>query len=307
VGIAVANDDNLHEEEILRRAHTAMERAKSKGKNNFVMFDDGMSDNMLSVLKIENQLRKALEKDELVLQYQPQIETESGKIIGAEALVRWQSAELGFISPGRFIPIAEDTGLIVPMGAWILEQACWTAMEWREKHGVDVRMGVNLSSKQFSDGSILETVKEVLEKTKLPPALLDLELTESLLMKNIEQTIEQLKALHELGVTISVDDFGTGYSSLAYLKRFPIDTLKIDQSFVRDITSDPDDASICRAIISMAHSLRLNVIAEGVETGEHYRYLRDLKCDELQGYHFSKPLVSDDFTKLLVEKKNWCP
>lgn len=307
VGIAVVSEEAMPVEESLRRAHTAMERAKQKGKNHFVMFDDGMSDNMLSVLKIENQLRRALEHNELLLQYQPQINSVTGEIVGAEALVRWQSKELGFISPGRFIPIAEDTGLIVPIGAWILKQACVQAMAWHQQYGLGVRIGVNLSSKQFSDGSILETVKEVLAETQLPPHLLDLELTESLLMKNIERTIQQLKSLHELGVSISVDDFGTGYSSLAYLKRFPIDTLKIDQSFVRDITSTPDDASICKAIISMAHSLRMQVIAEGVETVEHYRFLHQLKCDELQGYYFAKPLVAEAFAELLEEKKNWSP
>ena len=285
IGIVLGDKGSDSSEEILRKGHTAMSEAKSHGKNCYEFFSSDRD--LISTLQMENQLRKALEKNELYLAYQPQIDTRSGKIIGVEALLRWRNPKLGMVPPGGFIPLAEETGLIVPIGEWVLKTACGQHKKWLDAGLPPLRIGVNISSRQFRKNDLLGLVTQTLAETGLEARYLDLELTESLLMEDLNQTIETLKNLHQLGVRISIDDFGTGYSSLSYLKRFHIDTLKIDRSFVMDITEDPDDAAISCAIIGMAHSLRMRVVAEGVETGEQLEYLKELGCDEMQGFYFS--------------------
>jgi EAL domain-containing protein (putative c-di-GMP-specific phosphodiesterase class I) len=250
-------------------------------------------------LSLEASLRRALERDELVLHYQPRVEIASGRIVGVEALVRWEHPELGRISPVEFIPLAEETGLIVPIGEWILERACAQNRLWQQAGLAPIRMAVNLSSVQFRQRGLYETVTRILGATKLDPRWLELELTESLLIRDSESAIDIVKRFKSLGVHLSIDDFGTGYSSLSYLKRLPIDALKIDQSFVREMTSSQSDAALVTAIILMGQSLRLRVVAEGVETKSQLGLLRVLCCDEIQGYLVSRPVGADDMTKLL--------
>lgn len=299
IGIVPGGADHS-EGELLRMAHSAMELAKDNGKDNYEFYREGMDAGQISTLKMENQLRKALDFGELFLVYQPQISTKTGRIIGMEALIRWRKRSGDIVPPNMFIPLAEETGLIEPIGAWVIQEACRQAKAWEDAGLPMARVAVNVSSRQFRQGDrLLQTVQKALEETKLDPKWLDLELTESLFADDLETIRDYLNQFHDLGVHLSLDDFGTGYSCLSYLKKLPIDTLKIDQSFVRDITEDPDDEAICSAIISMAHSLRLNVIAEGVETEEHLGFLKDLGCDEMQGYHFSRPLPSDEATALL--------
>jgi EAL domain-containing protein (putative c-di-GMP-specific phosphodiesterase class I) len=254
-------------------------------------------------LLMRNGLRRALERQEFVLHYQPQIDLGNGAIIGVEALIRWNHPELGVVSPARFIPVAEESGLIVPIGEWVLREACRQAMAWRDAGLPELSMAVNLSAVQFKRGDVDRSVMQALEQTGFNPALLELELTESILIQNAESVLASVKRLKLLGVKISIDDFGTGYSSLSYLKRFDIDKLKIDQSFVRDLATDPDDAAIVRAIIQMARSLNLRTIAEGVETEEMLHQLRIFQCDEAQGYHFARPMPASDLARYLAESR----
>ena len=244
-------------------------------------------------------LRHALKREEFLLHYQPRVDLHSGEITGMEALVRWQHPEQGLVLPGRFIPVAEDSGLIVPLGAWVLHTACAQNKAWQVAGLKPVCVAVNLSARQFRQQDLVEVVTRTLQETGLDAAYLELELTESMVMQNVEATIATLTRLKAIGVKFSIDDFGTGYSSLSYLKRFPIDFLKIDQSFVRDISTDPDDAAIVKAIISMAHDLGLRVIAEGVETQEQKSFLQQGHCDEMQGYLFSRPVPAEKFEVLL--------
>ncbi len=239
---------------------------------------------------MENSLRKALAQNELVVHYQPLVDLRSGRIEAVEALVRWQHPELGLVGPSEFIPIAEATGLIVPIGPWVLRTACAEVRRWQQCGFPDLSVCVNLSARQFKDPELAAEIRTALEQTGLPPDCLELEITESSAMENAEITTTILNEIKSLGVRISIDDFGIGYSSLSYLKRLPINTLKIDQSFVRDITSDPDDAAIARAVIAMAHSLKLKVVAEGVETSEQLAFLTAHRCDKIQGFYFSRPL-----------------
>ena len=249
---------------------------------------------------LENSLRSALERNEFTLHYQPQVSLLTGQMIGMEALLRWQHAELGMISPANFIPLAEDTGLIIPIGAWVLHTACKQTKAWHDAGLPPVRVAVNLSGRQFRE-NIPQLVKKALAETGLPPEFLELEMTESVAMQHAESTEQTLDALRDMGVRLSIDDFGTGYSSLSYLKRFPINTLKLDQSFVRDITSDPDDAAISIAIIALAHGMKLDVIAEGVETESQLDFLRAHGCDAIQGYYFSRPVAPEQMEQLLRE------
>lgn len=299
IGIVLGDKHSDNPEEILRRGHGAMSEAKSHGKNCYEFFSSDRD--MVSTLQMENQLRRAMECKELFLAYQPQIDTRTGKIIGVEALLRWRNPKLGMVPPGGFIPLAEDTGLIVPIGEWVLKTACRQHREWVESGLPPLRIGVNISSRQFRKNNLVNLVTNTLEESGMAAHFLDLELTESLLMENLAQTIDALNNLHQLGVKISIDDFGTGYSSLAYLKRFQIDTLKIDRSFVKDITEDPDDAAISCAIIGMAHSLRMKVVAEGVETGEQLEYLKELGCDEMQGFYFSPATDPESIREMLLK------
>jgi len=234
-----------------------------------------------------------------VLHYQPRLAVDSLKITGVEALVRWQHPQLGLVSPAEFIPLAEDNGLIVPIGEWVLRTACRQTREWQEKGFPALRVGVNVSARQFHEQHFAEIILEILEETGLAPEYLELELTESSIMSDAQATIDVLAGLKAMGVTISIDDFGTGFSSLSYLKRLPIDALKIDRAFIRDVSTDPDDAALVMAIVTLAHNLRLQVVAEGVETDEQLRFLHLLRCDEVQGYRFSKPLPANELEQLL--------
>ena len=294
IGIAIYPDDGADFETLLKKSDMAMYRAKESGRNTYRFFDDQMNVDAVEHLRMRNGLRKALAREEFVLHYQPQIDIGSGELIGAEALIRWNHPDFGMVPPGRFLPIAEDSGLIVPIGEWVLTEACRQAAAWGKAGIRGLVIAVNLSAVQFRRGDIEQSVVRALEASGLDPALLELELTESILINNTEHILATVKRLKLLGVKLSIDDFGTGYSSLSYLKRFQVDKLKIDQSFVRDLVTDAEDAAIVRAIIQMADSLGLTTIAEGVETEPVLSLLRDFGCNEAQGYHFARPMPSED-------------
>ena len=250
-------------------------------------------------LLLEHELRHAMERNQLVLHYQPQVDLKTGKVLGVEALLRWRHPKLGLIAPSEFISLAEETGLIIAIGQWVMQTATAQAKAWQAEGLAPLRMAINLSPRQFVEQGIIGMIANILERCGLAPRYLELEITENLIMKNMENTVATLEVLKAMGVQLAIDDFGTGYSSLSYLKRFPIDRLKIDQSFVRDITTNPDDAAITLAIIAMAHSMKLKVIAEGVETEEQLNYLKSHSCDEMQGYYFSPPLPADKIATIL--------
>ncbi len=303
VGISLFPNDGEDPEILVRHAHAALNRAKEEGKNNFQFYTSAMSSKTLQRLTLENSLRRALQNKEFVLFYQPQLDLQSGKIVGMEALVRWQLPQYGLVPPNEFIPIAEETGLIVPLGEWILRTACTQNMNWQRAGLRKLRMAVNLSVRQFQQKDITSTIQRVLSETGLEPDCLDLEITETYAMENAEFAIGVLRDLKRMGVHLSIDDFGTGYSSLSYLKQFPIDTLKIDRSFIRDLSTDPNDAAIAEAIIALAHSLGLQVVGEGVETPDQLAILRKQKCDRIQGYLFSRPVPAEGFEKMIRENK----
>ena len=299
IGVA-SYDGGGNAQHLIEHADIAMYAAKKLGRNSFQFYEPAMNEEAQERLRIENALRKALERGEFALHYQPQVDLDSGRIIGAEALLRWQHPELGLVSPARFIGLAEETGLIVPIGAWVLRTACAQAREWLEhSHGhAPMKMAVNLSARQFSQPDLVQMISDVLAETGLPPACLELELTESLFMNDVAQAVSLLHQLKALGVTLSIDDFGTGYSSLSYLRDFPIDVLKIDRSFVNDIATDPDDAAIVVSVIALAHNLQLRVVAEGVESREQLDFLQQHGCDAIQGYYFSRPVAPDLFEQM---------
>jgi diguanylate cyclase (GGDEF)-like protein/PAS domain S-box-containing protein len=299
IGVTIYPEDGADVETLSKKADMAMYRAKEAGRNTYRFFNDEMSAEAIDHLVMRNGLRRALERGEFVLHYQPLIDLSSETVIGAEALIRWNHPELGLVPPARFIPIAEDTGLIVPIGEWVMQEACRQAMAWNKAGHPGMTVAVNLSAVQFKRGNVEQTVIHALAQSGLDPALLELELTESILIQNVEQVLATVKRLKLLGVKLSIDDFGTGYSSLSYLKRFDIDKLKIDQSFIRDLATDPDDAAIVRAIIQMARSLNLKTIAEGVENSDMPEQLRIFQCDEAQGYHFARPMPADEFASYL--------
>jgi diguanylate cyclase (GGDEF)-like protein/PAS domain S-box-containing protein len=300
IGVAIYPDDGRDFETLLKKADTAMYRAKDEGRNSYRFFDEQMNTEAVDHLQLKNGLRRALAKSEFVLHYQPQIDLKSGTVVGAEALIRWNHPEQGMVPPGRFISLAEDSGLIVPMGDWVVHEACRQAVAWRTAGLQPLVMGVNLSAVQFKRGDVEQTVRHALTQTGLDPHLLELELTESILIHNTEQVLATVQRLKALGVKLSIDDFGTGYSSLSYLKRFDVDKLKIDQTFIRDLASDPDDEAIIFAIVQMARSLNLKTIAEGVETAETLKRLKQFRCDEAQGYYFAKPMPAVAFAEFLV-------
>lgn len=290
VGITMFPDDGATVDELLRNADTAMYYAKDSGKDMFKFFTQEMNVSVRDRLTLQNSLRRALERDEFILYYQPKMDIASRQVTGVEALLRWLHPQEGMILPGRFIPQAEETGLIIPIGEWVLRTACRQIKEWQAKGHPSIRIAVNVSASQFKRQNFAETVTGILEETGISPLFLELELTESAIMQNIDSSVEILNSLKAMGIQISIDDFGTGYSSLSYLRRFPIDYIKIDRSFIVNFTSNSDDRAIVTAIIAMARSLGLKIIAEGVETEEQLAILSELGCHEMQGYLYSKPL-----------------
>jgi diguanylate cyclase (GGDEF)-like protein len=303
IGISTYPEDSEDISTLLKNADIAMYRAKEQGKNNYQFYSAQMNVHSIERLALESNLRRALERNEFLLYYQPKIDISSGRVTGVEALIRWQQPGKALLAPGQFIPLAEETGLIVPIGEWVLKTACARCKLWQKQGLQPLRVAVNLSARQFAHESLLQDVARILTQTGLDPSFLELEITESMVMHKPEQAVALLNELKAMGIHLSIDDFGTGYSSLNYLKRFPIDSLKIDRLFIRDIPADTDDAAITRAIISMAHSLRLKVIAEGVETAEQLRFLREHGCDEMQGYHFSPPLPEEQVIGLLQQTR----
>ncbi len=301
IGIAVFPHDGEEVDTLFKNADTAMYHAKRSGKNAYQFYDDSMNKAARARLRLENALRFALDKGEFSLHYQPQLDLRSGAIVGVEALLRWYNPKLGSVSPADFIPLAEETGLIIPIGAWVLKTACTQAKAWQTQGLKPLRVAVNLSVRQFMQPDLADLVRQSLAETGLAASYLELELTESLLMQDVEQAIKTMDTLKAMGVRLAIDDFGTGYSSLNYLRRFPIDQLKIDASFVQDITSDPNNAAIALAVVSMAHSLKLRVVAEGVETYSQEAFLRSQLCDEIQGFYISRPLPPQELAKLLQE------
>jgi diguanylate cyclase (GGDEF)-like protein/PAS domain S-box-containing protein len=299
IGISVFPDDGTNVDALMQNADTAMYHAKASGRNNYQFFRAEMNARAVRRLFVETSLRRALKQGEFLLHYQPKIDLASGAMTGAEALIRWQDPDLGLVYPAQFVPIAEENGLIVPVGRWVLREACRQVQAWLDAGLPAVPVSVNISAVEFRYEGFLEGVALVLKETGLAPHYLELELTESILMHDVESSTSILEALKAMGVQLAIDDFGTGYSSLSYLKRFPIGTLKIDQSFVRDITTDADDASIVSAVIGMGKNLKQRVIAEGVETQAQLALLQARHCDEGQGFHFSHPVSADDFARLL--------
>lgn len=299
IGVSVFPDDGKDAETLIKNADTAMYQAKENGRQSYQFFKPAMNVRAVERQSIEESLRRALERQEFALHYQPKINLKTGEITGAEALLRWMHPARGTVPPGQFIPVAEDCGLILPIGNWVLHEACYQARAWVDAGLPLATMAVNISAMEFRDENFLEGVFAALEETGLDARYLELELTESVLMKHAESTQSILKALRAKGIQLAVDDFGTGYSSLSYLRKFPIDALKIDQSFVRQITTAPDETTIVTAIISMGRSLKLRVVAEGVETMEELAFLQGHHCDEAQGYYFSRPVLAEKFAALL--------
>jgi len=301
IGIAMYPENGDTLEKLTQCANAALHRAKQRGGNTFEFFKEEMHGRARDELMLENQLRQAVAQGQLLLHYQPQVEAHTGRIIGAEALVRWLHPQWGMVSPARFIPIAESSGQIIEIGNWVLQTATRQAASWVQAGLATVPVAVNLSALQFRQTTLCDTVTAALQASGLPASMLELELTESVAMEDSQFTIEQINTLHALGVTLSIDDFGTGYSSLGYLKRYKIDKLKIDQSFVQDIEHDDDDSALVRTIIVLAHGLGFKTIAEGVETQAQVNFLRTHGCDEIQGYFFSKPVTADAFASLLAQ------
>ncbi len=299
IGIALYPQDADNQEDLIRNADAAMDHIKAQGGNGFHFYSNELNAPASWRLTMETQLRRALERNEFVLHYQPQVSLLSGRIIGMEALIRWQHPERGLVPPGEFIPLLEETGLIVPVGEWVLRSACAQNSAWQAAGLPPLRMAVNLSARQFRQSALAALVNQALQDAGLAPEQLELEVTESIMIQDLQTTITTLHQLHALGIQISIDDFGTGYSSLSYLKRLPISKIKIDRSFICDICTDPDDEAIANAVISLGHSLKMQVIAEGVETLEQLEQLRAQGCDEIQGYYFSRPLPAEAFAELV--------
>ncbi|HEV7501549.1 MAG TPA: PAS domain S-box protein, partial [Vicinamibacteria bacterium] len=303
IGLSLYPEDGLDGEALVKNADIAMYRAKEQGRDNFQLYTQSMNERAVERLQLESSLRKALAHGELLLHYQPLLDLSTGRVHGVEALLRWEHPESGLVYPGEFMHLAEITSLILPIGVWTLRTACAQVKKWQDAGHPHLCVSVNLSARQFQQPEVVEHVKRALRETGLPARSLDLEITESHAMQNAEATIHTLRELKALGVRISIDDFGIGYSSLSYLKRLPIDTLKIDQSFVRDITSDPDDAAIATAIIALAHTLKLRVVAEGVETQAQLEFLSTRQCDRMQGFLFSRPLAAADCGEFLARAR----
>ena len=304
IGIVAYPDDGKDADTLLKNADFAMYQVKSSGRDSYQFFKPDMNRRAIARQSLESDLRHAMELQEFVLHFQPKLDLETGAVSGAEALIRWRHPPRGLISPVQFIPVAEECGLIVPIGRWVLREACRQAQAWKQLGLGPIRVAANISSVELRAPSFVAGVKAILAQTGLQPALLELELTETFLMQDSTSTAEVLKAIKDLGVGIALDDFGTGYSSLSYLRRFPIDTLKIDRSFVRGLGADADDASIVSAVIAMGKSLKMRVVAEGVETREQLAFLREQGCPEGQGYYFSYPVVAAEFTQMLARPES---
>jgi diguanylate cyclase (GGDEF)-like protein len=299
IGICIYPGCGDDERSLMQNADIAMYQAKEEGKNNFQFYSEAMNPHSFERLALESSLRRALEQGEFELHYQPKIDLRSNRIVGMEALLRWNHPELGMVAPAKFIPIAEETGLIVSIGKWVLRTACAQNVAWQKKGLPHLSMAVNLSAREFLDEHLLSGISSILNETGMSPALLELEITESMLMHDIDKATRILQDLRDMGVRLAVDDFGTGYSSLSNLKRFPINTIKVDRSFIRDLPTDSENRGITEAIIAMSRALRLTVVAEGVETKEQADYLREHACDECQGFYFSKGVSANEFAKLL--------
>jgi len=300
-GVALFPDDAADADALFRNAEAALKKAKASG-DRYLMYTQSMTETMRGKLTLENQLRQALEQGEFVLHYQPKVNLETRRIVGVEALIRWQSPELGLVPPASFIPLMEETGLILETGAWALERAVADHLRWHELGLQAPRVAVNVSPIQLRQRDFVATLRRAVAPGAKPPGV-DLEITESIIMTNIEGNIEKVKAARDLGLSIAIDDFGTGYSSLGYLAKLPVQALKIDHSFIVSMASDPDAMTLISTIISLAHSLRLVVIAEGVETEEQARMLRLLRCQQMQGFLFSKPLPLEEMTDLLKQQR----
>ena len=301
IGISVYPDDGSDVCTVLLHAELAMQQGRELGRNSICFFKPDLNLALVQRIQLEDELRKALENNEFVLFYQPKADLSTGRITSVEALIRWMHPERGLVSPGEFIPVAEESGLMEPITSWVLDTACHHAQVWHTQYGQPITVAVNISARQFRGTYLVTAVHESLVKSGLPACHLELEVTESTLMHDLDQAVPILSDLKQQGILVTLDDFGTGYSSLSYLKRFPVDKLKLDYSFVRDITSDIDSASIARAVISMAHSLKLTVVAEGVETESQLEYLRRQGYDEIQGYYVSRPVPADEFITLLAQ------
>jgi EAL domain-containing protein (putative c-di-GMP-specific phosphodiesterase class I) len=299
IGISAFPQDGDDAATLLKRAEIAMHRAKEQGPNSYRMFTSEMGSRAVERLTLESDLRRALERDELELYYQPRIALDTGRIDGAEALLRWNHPRRGKVSPATFIPLAEETGLIVPIGEWVLREACRQNRAWREAGLPPLTVAVNMSAPQFRSSGIAARIATLLGEAGLDPRGLEIELTESLVMHDAEEVVAILRELKAMGVMLAIDDFGTGYSSLSYLKRFPVDRLKIDQSFVRGIATDSDDAAIASAVISLGRSLGLRVVAEGVETEAQRAFLKARGCHEIQGYLVGRPMPALDFETVI--------
>ncbi|MFO7577415.1 MAG: EAL domain-containing protein [Pelovirga sp.] len=306
LGISLAPTDSCDGATLIRYADIAMYQSKRR-RSEYSFFTEEMNRHLLTTLELESALRQALENKEFRLFYQPKVDLKTGRIDSCEALLRWQHPQRGMVSPGQFIPLAEETGLIVPIGIWVLEEACRQNLSWQQRGMAPIQTAVNISARQFRQGDVVEIVSRTLERSGLDPALLDLELTESMVMDNPHAAHDTLHELKRLGVDLSLDDFGTGYSSLNYLRRFPVDNLKIDQTFISDVADDESAASVTTSIIAIAHSLKMRAIAEGVETPEQLDFLMSRECDAMQGYLFSRPLPAETFAELLKEGKTLQP
>ncbi len=300
VGVTLFPDDGSEAESLVSNADMAMYRAKTAGRNNYKLFTPALNEKVQRRMALEGALRQAIGNQEFLVHYQPKVELAGGRVVGMEALVRWERPGHGLVSPGEFIPLAEDTGQIVAIGRWVLDQACRQAQAWNQGGHRDLAVSVNLSPRQFQQKDLVPMVTETLGASGLDPRNLELEVTESMLMSSVDEAIVTLGELSDLGVRLSMDDFGKGYSNLYYLKRFPMDTLKIDRSFVQDVATEPDDASIVDTIINMSKSLGLKVIAEGVENHDQLRFLKERRCDQMQGYLFSRPLPSEGISQMLA-------